>query len=436
MAAARRARRSVLIGAPADGRTGKPEVFARLGSALRHDVWGKERDRLVARLHSVRGGERRRLESEAVADAPDVELRLYTPADGEPVLAEVAFPDGMPPAAAREYLVRELQEITCQPRLRTAVWTESADRVMVRFGPPDPAATFAALDPGVREELAGLETRAVHFATADGWNLELAQGWVAANVGRRDAGRIAPLARPYRACPGLARWLNAAFGLGFAVPPVADTESHVEFLAVPDAGPRRRDGRNDGRPPRVGGAGYETDLSDPRQRAALPADVAAALPASGIVNLPEAQALVRYLEGAHGPTPTVTSPFPAQVSLLRALAARSTRLGHARILDAAEAAVTECDLLAVSLTRSHIARAVTFGDAPAVLAGLLSRARRKILFAGDPGTLARRLQWDGPVDHLDAAEAGRERAWVAALADCPRVAPPRLRPSHADGVRA
>ena len=63
--------------------------------------------------------------------------------------------------------------------------------------------------------------------------------------------------------------------------------------------------------------------------------------------------------------------------------------------------------------------------ADAVLAKLVGLARRKILFAGDPGTLARRLQWEGPVDHLDAVEAARERAWVAALANCPRVTPPR-----------
>ena len=106
------------------------------------------------------------------------------------------------------------------------------------------------------------------------------------------------------------------------------------------------------------------------------------------------------------------------------------------MLDAREAANHECDLLVVSLTRSHVTRAVTFGEGPAILAGLLGRARKKVLFAGDPGTLARRLQWEGPVDHLDAIEAARERAWVAALADCPRVSPPRHRPSHFENVRA
>jgi hypothetical protein len=106
------------------------------------------------------------------------------------------------------------------------------------------------------------------------------------------------------------------------------------------------------------------------------------------------------------------------------------------VLEPTDSGRHECDILAVSLTRSHVARAVTFGETPAVLAGLLSRARKKVLFAGDPGTLARRLQWEGPVDHLDAAEAARERAWVAALADCPRVSSPRHRHTPTEGVRA
>ena len=111
------------------------------------------------------------------------------------------------------------------------------------------------------------------------------------------------------------------------------------------------------------------------------------------------------------------------------------RLAHVPVLDPAEIATKECDLVAVSLTRSHVARAVSFGDNPSVLAGLLARARKKVLFAGDPGTLARRLQWEGPVDHLGATEAARERAWVAALADCPRVAAPRRRPGSNENAR-
>jgi hypothetical protein len=289
------------------------------------------------------------------------------------------------------------------------------------------------LGSGIREELAGLETRAIHFP-AD-WPLDRAKAWAHEHVGRRAGTRLATLSRPHRACPGLAHWLNKAFDVGFACGPHGDPGPHIEFLAVPDSDPRRRHAHGHGRPNRVGGAGYELDLADPRQRATLPPDLAD-LPATGFVNLPEAHALVRYIEPLAGPGLAVTSPFPSQVAVLRKLVARSPRLAQVPVLDATDAAGHECDLLAVSLTRSHVARAVPFGDGPHVLAGLLGRARKRVLFAGDPGTLARRLQWEGPVDHLDGTAAARERAWVAALADCPRVTGPRPRLAPPESLRA
>jgi hypothetical protein len=437
-AAARLARRWVLIGESVDVPTGRqreprPDLFARLAAALRHDIWVHDGRRLVCRLSPVRGADRRRLECEPVADAPHIELRLFTPPDGDPTLAEVAFPGDTPPATAREYLVRELGEVTCEPHTRTGAWEQTPAGPVLRFAPTDPAATFADLGSGIREELVGLETRALHFP-AD-WPPDRARAWAHDHVGRRAGGRLATLARPYRACPGLARWLNRAFDTGFACGPHGDEGPHVEFLAVPDSDPRRRHGHGHGRPGRVGGAGYELDLADPRQRATLPPDLAD-LPAAGLVNLPEAHALVRYIEPLAGTGLAVTSPFPAQVALLRKLLARSPRLAHVPVLEATDAAGHECDLLAVSLTRSHVARAVPFGDGSHLLAGLLGRVRKRVLFAGDPGTLARRLQWEGPVDHLDAAAAARERAWVAALADCPRVTGPRSRPAPPNSIRA
>jgi hypothetical protein len=434
LAAARLARRWVLVGEPAQFPVGRqrnprPDLFARLAAGLPHEVWVRDGARLICRLHPVRGADRRRLECEPVVDSPDIELRMLTPPDGDPILAEVAFPERTTAAAAREYLCRELGEVTCQPAARTGVWESSPGGPVLRFGPADASPAFAEIGPGVREELAGLETCAVHFGPD--WPLDRAKQWAAEHVGRRDPGRLLTLSKPYRACPGLARWLNRAFSSGFAIAPTGDDGPHVEFLAVPDMHPRHR--RDHGRSGRVGGAGYEIDLADPRQRAALPADLAD-LPETGFVNVPEAQALVRYLEPLAGQNVAVTSPFPSQAAVLRRLLARSPRLATIRVLDPADAARAECDLLAVSLTRSHVARAVPFGEAPAVLAGLLGRARKKVLFAGDPGTLARRLQWEGPVDHLDATEAARERAWVAALADCPRVTGPRPRPNPAESV--
>jgi hypothetical protein len=60
----------------------------------------------------------------------------------------------------------------------------------------------------------------------------------------------------------------------------------------------------------------------------------------------------------------------------------------------------------------------------------LTRAADRLLVFGDPGTLSRRAQWGGPLDHLDEAAAARERGLVGRLLACavgPAAAPPRHR---------
>src|SRR5439155_14615379 len=77
--------------------------------------------------------------------------------------------------------------------------------------------------------------------------------------------------------------------------------SAVEFVPVPPGEVRRRGGRHGdgpagrGRPPR-GGAGFEVDLSDSTHPEHLPASLRPALPARGLVNYFEAQAVVQALE--------------------------------------------------------------------------------------------------------------------------------------------
>lgn len=439
VAAARKAHRWLLVGAPPaealherSNRPQRSEFFSRLIAALHPHVWRDDGERLVCRLVPIPPGETRRLECEPVADSPDIELRVLNLPNSDPQLAEVAFPANADPATAREYLARELQEFTLEPKLRSGAWHEDEQQLTFRFRTATQP-KLADLGQGLHEELDGLETTAVQFRTAEGWTRAQAEAWLSEQLAKRDNGRCVLLQRPIRACPGLAYWLNAAFGMAYAVPPVGESEPHVEFLAVPERERRTRD--TSGRGPRIGGAGYEVDLSDARQRASLPADLVALLPTTEWVNLHEAQALLKYLEQQGSVAVTVTSPFTPQVIALRHLAQSSPRLRHVTFVDRHEAEHVECERLIISLTRSHMTRAVTFGESPAVMSKLLSRVRRHVLFVGDPGTLARRLQWDLAVDHLNLAEATKERRWIAALADCPRVNAHRPRP-HAESVRA
>jgi hypothetical protein len=222
--------------------------------------------------------------------------------------------------------------------------------------------------------------------------------------------------------PALAGVVGDLLGDGPAGPPAprrADAPAlagaAVEFVAVPPAD------RRNGQPGRRGGAGYELDLGDGRQRAILPPEVRDALPARGLVNLAEARAVVERLErlvAGGAPAPVgVLALTAAQAALIRRLAARSAALaGAALVIDVPPGLrQREVRTLVVSLTRSHLHRAVHYGEEPSWLPLALARGRERLVLVGDPGTLARRAQWDGPLDHLDAAAARRERELVQHL---------------------
>jgi hypothetical protein len=116
----------------------------------------------------------------------------------------------------------------------------------------------------------------------------------------------------------------------------------------------------------------------------------------------------------------VVALYPAQVELLRHLVKRSA------LHDAVSVEVglpqdfrqRECQIALVSLTRSHSHRAVTYGPTPAILTQALTIATDRITLFGDAGTLIRRSKWDGPVDHLQAADALQERNLVLRLVGC------------------
>jgi hypothetical protein len=409
-----------------------PDFFDRLWNLLHHETWISEGGRLCCRLHPVPAAERRFLEKESVADRADIELRIANPRTGQPFLAEVLFPASMSLAEAKEYLFHELGEIPCLSRVRTARWVDSADGPIFRINsipamplPPSsvvlgPGLTMRAHD--TSPCLSHSEV-ALSFSEEAGWDRARAEAWVNRHLLMRDSGRTCRLEQNYRHAPALGAWLNEAAFSGCRYPVEHAIEGAVQFEPVPrrsPAGGQRR-----------GGAGFEIDLGDPNQRELLPVELAKHLPAQGCVNLPEAQAVADL---AHrlpfDGSVVVTATYPAQVALLRLLCSPSA---HVRLPE--ELAHRECDVLVLSLTRSHFSRAVTYGDNPVAMVQMLTRPRKRLVIAGDPGTLARRAQWEGAVDHLDEIAGERERQWVNALL---RVLPIRSAPHArvAQGVKA
>jgi superfamily I DNA and/or RNA helicase len=150
--------------------------------------------------------------------------------------------------------------------------------------------------------------------------------------------------------------------------------------------------------------------------------VRARLPRKGLVNYPEARAVVRRLEAlaaAGTDEVAVIALSRAQAELIRLLVQDTPGLagGRLRVEIDTPAAFRQREFPAVlvSLTRSHSRRAVAFGEEPAHLPLALTRARGRLVVFGDPGTLARRAQWEGVLDHLDEAAAAREGQVIGGL---------------------
>lgn len=360
-------------------------------------------------------------------------------------------------------------------------WQEGPERLTLYLADePNPAAVAVRLEEGVSEFVlpfgpgasaaagppAGSTCR-IEFDLGRGWHRARAEEWVRHHLPTGDLGRTGRLTVPYRMHPDLAAFVSDvlfAGGYQVAAPSSltvadgprtqgprgpADTGAngwlhHVEFVPVPCVAvsgmPPRKDGKpagpNRGNGPRrrgeASGAGLEVDLTDPRHRDRLPAELRPHLPPKGVVNYLEAQSVVKKLEtlvhaaeeapgGASAPPAVaVIALYPAQAALIRLLArgrpALASRPG-AFVIDVPEAfREREYRVVLLSLTRSHSHRAVPFGDGPDSLALALTRARTQLVLFGDVGTLLRRGEWEGPLEHLDALSGARERRVIGKLA--------------------
>jgi hypothetical protein len=505
LAAARRARRWVLIADASDFRPAaatvphsrssaairwgsdrrkpvppRPGLFQRIWQQLHCDprrlpyTWEREPDtRLCCRLRTVSPEQRRWMESERVADFPDIELRIVAPPRGaapglqDSFLAEVVFPNSMSLRQSKEYIFHELQELPVRAHAHSLRWVEREDRVTLYLDDGSQMPSFTTpvdLGRGVRELVAesangatasadAWHTWSVEFDRAAGFDRNRAEEWARRHLGARDLGRTMLLDAPQGIHPDLAAFLaDVLFSNGYRLATSATSGTRVpvvEFVSVP-ARPVTANTRN---PRWTGGAGLELDLADARHHDRLPAELRARLgEARGLVNYLEAQAIVRTLEHllggqngfscharllegtangsgtldpghaqCHAPASVrVIALYPAQAQLIRLLLEQTPELWIGRGLDihvgaAAAFRECECDVLLLSLTRSHTHRAVTFGEGPSMLALAMTRARGRLILFGDPGTLARRAQWQGPLDHLDANDSERERRVIAQL---------------------
>ncbi|MBM4070028.1 MAG: hypothetical protein FJ271_13910 [Planctomycetes bacterium] len=473
----RRARRWTLVGEPtwlcgSRGAPAKapptPSFFQRLWSHFHCDPgklpysWHAEGDRSCCRLRSVPTEHRQHLESERLADFPDIELRILSLPHAPPALAEVVFPASLSFAEAKKFIYRELQEAAVQAAGRGTGLSQQAERWIFSFA--DEAGRKVReveLDAGLREIIVDCDgpsrngvacclTARIEFDRSAGWDRARVERWLHEHLQLRDLGRTAWLDVPYRMRPPLAALLSdmlfgghggARIELGHAAHNGNGTGHAAAMLFFPVPAMRRKENKNDKPAPRQAdrqacnlpreGAGLELELGVGRSHERIPGDLKGLVPSRGLVNCSEAQALVRRLETLvadtdnlksicqpHAASIAVVALYGAQVELLRRLVARSQRIQQSGIpveVGLPSAFIQrEFAIVILGLTRSN-PRAVSFSDQAAHVVQALTRARSQVILIGDPGTLARRGQWQGRLDNLDETAAHQEEVLIKDL---------------------
>jgi len=429
--------------APSNGSTS----WSRLWQALGGDAWRgpyswrRDQGRHVCQLLPLVQSDYLHLESEGLADAPDIELRILHTPRATPRLAQVIFGTQTSFGDAFAFVMREIQEFPLETRASTGWWSEPSDCLRLNFG-NQPAAieTWITLEPGVRIgawQASNGETpriACIAFDRCAGWDRVKAYAWVQKHHPHYDSGRTVLLQTPYRFTPQLAKFIQTILQPHEwqMVEPNPHDSNSVEFIAVPALAHHEW--------PRAG-AGLELDLAASRNAERLPVGLRQGLPVCGYVNYVEAQALVRRLEawseqeiqGARRRV-AVLALYQGQVELLRRLVEQSEALRSRsfplEITLPSRMNQRECEIAFLSMTRSHVHRATAYGESADELPIALTRACEYLFVFGDPGTLNRRTQWNGPLDQLDSNSAQQELSRIQRLVACLQHP---TRPIHANG---
>ncbi|HEV3237919.1 MAG TPA: AAA domain-containing protein [Gemmataceae bacterium] len=335
----------------------RPKLFHRLWNQLHCNPsklpyrWHKDQERYCCRLQEIKPEQRHWLETELVADHPEIELRILGLPRKAPVLAEVVFPRSASLSQAKEYILAELQELAIQTGGNNLSWTEDENQLTLSFGDechhqlsPIPIAN------GVIEHMqrsdesrsksidgsANIWTCCLEFQKAAGWHRPNAEKWIEKHLGLRSWNRTISLDRGYRTEPGLGQFLsdvlfqgkyripqsmngpnsdrsNGAGALEFGSGPIEFilTDSQLDPPILQESAAVESSSQNKvqvitpptlTRPSRTG-LDQEIDLADSLQRFKLPQEISSYLPKTGLVNYREAQRVVHILESL------VSSPF-------------------------------------------------------------------------------------------------------------------------------
>ena len=164
-------------------------------------AWTSEGDRLCATLRPLSQRDRQYLESERLADFPDIELRILALPKAAPVVAQVAFPRAMTIQDAKQFIYRELEEAAIEGWTSGAWLDDNSDRFILNWETAPPGdLEYVELEPGLREWLTPptARTSRLEFTCAAGWTRQRVDDWLMRYLGMRDSGRTMTLRTPHR----------------------------------------------------------------------------------------------------------------------------------------------------------------------------------------------------------------------------------------------
>jgi hypothetical protein len=194
---ARKGRRWLLVGPASAANNHRASSFDKLWQALHVDPaarlgyrWGKENNRWCCQLRQIQAKDRPHVETERLADFPEIELRILALPKARPHLAQVLFPASMTLAQAKGFIHRELQEAAVQPVGRGAWLEESPEHWTLHLGHAGHAELVAVdLEPGIREwSAANGSTHRVEFAKP-AFSFAQVDEWMRRFLNLRDLGR-------------------------------------------------------------------------------------------------------------------------------------------------------------------------------------------------------------------------------------------------------
>ncbi len=161
-----------------------------------YDAWAWEKGRLCCTLRPVSHQDCGHIETEHVANFPEIELRILARPKAAPLLAQVIFPSVMNILQAKEFIYRELEEVAVHAQEGGAWLADEPDRFLFHLSSFSLADTTSLnLESGLREwvALATGKTCCLEFTKAAGWSRRQVDQWLSRHLQVRDLGRTMAL---------------------------------------------------------------------------------------------------------------------------------------------------------------------------------------------------------------------------------------------------